>query len=122
MTAELASALDRTIERIKVFMHSPDCQPEAYRMNTHVVGALEILEEELAGEPHWRALADERMGEIHRARAIIDRLTGQRERLYSALSKMVASESMVEAAHAKAGNPYFNAALNEAREVLEEIK
>lgn len=66
--------------------------------------------------------AEERMGEILRAKDIIERLTGQRERFYGALTKMVAAESMVEAAHAKAGNPYFNVALNEARAVLKEIK
>lgn len=38
--------------------------------------------------------------------------------LYDALSDMVANESMVEAAHAKAGQPYLNTALAPARAAL----
>ena len=62
---------------------------------------------------------DELMVEVQRAKEIIDRLSGSKERLYGALAAMVANESMVEGAHRKTGNPYFNSVLEKARTTLD---
>ena len=70
-------------------------------------------------ETHWRSLANERMAEIIRAREIIERLSGSKERLWIAPNAMVTNETMVEEAHKKSGNPYFNKALEGARATLD---